>query len=107
MQNKIRGRLNIALLVYNVYKLVYLFFKSTFPVLRDENTLYGIPIFHAYAHNINCQLHFNPRYVTGFGLTDGEVYMLNIKSYVILKAQITFPFREQKDFGVLQMGLCQ
>jgi hypothetical protein len=73
MQNKTRGNLHIALLVYNVYKLIYLFFKSAFPVLKDENTLYGIPIFHAYAHNINCQLQFNPRYVAGFGLTDGEV----------------------------------
>ncbi|KAL0142004.1 hypothetical protein V8B55DRAFT_1330595, partial [Mucor lusitanicus] len=45
---------------------------ATFPVLKSEDTLFAIPIFHVYAHNIHCQLHSNPRYIAGFGLTDGE-----------------------------------
>jgi hypothetical protein len=33
---------------------------------------YAIPVFHAYGHNFQCQLRFNPRNIEGFGLTDGE-----------------------------------
>ena len=32
----------------------------------------GTPIFHAYAHEANCQHRYNPRALTGFGLADGE-----------------------------------
>lgn len=33
---------------------------------------WAIPIFHAYGHNLACQLKYLPRRIEGFGMTDGE-----------------------------------
>jgi hypothetical protein len=32
----------------------------------------AVPVFHSYAHKLQCQLKYNPRRVEGTGLTDGE-----------------------------------
>ncbi|TYJ52241.1 hypothetical protein B9479_007147 [Cryptococcus floricola] len=32
----------------------------------------AVSVFHAFAHDWPCQLYYNPRYITGFGLSDGE-----------------------------------
>ncbi|KAI9325811.1 hypothetical protein BD770DRAFT_291820, partial [Pilaira anomala] len=34
--------------------------------------IYAVPIFHAFAHVMSCQLKYHPRYVKGFGNADGE-----------------------------------
>ncbi|KAI8390221.1 hypothetical protein BD560DRAFT_319709, partial [Blakeslea trispora] len=33
---------------------------------------YGVTAFHAYAHNMACQVKYNPKYIPEFGYTDGE-----------------------------------
>ncbi|PLW49417.1 hypothetical protein PCASD_01979 [Puccinia coronata f. sp. avenae] len=40
----------------------------------DDTGLMGscCPVFHAYAHEWGCQVKYNPRYQTGWGLSDGE-----------------------------------
>ncbi|GAA5808690.1 hypothetical protein MFLAVUS_002084 [Mucor flavus] len=40
--------------------------EEEFPAIKD-NILYAVPVFHAYAHSVNCQVKFNPRYIPGFG----------------------------------------
>ncbi|KAI8143101.1 hypothetical protein BJV82DRAFT_613516 [Fennellomyces sp. T-0311] len=32
----------------------------------------AVGIFHAYAHKPSCQVEYNPKYISGFGMTDGE-----------------------------------
>ncbi|CAO0794119.1 unnamed protein product [Mucor circinelloides] len=59
-------------IMYDIACLCQSRLEAAFPLLKSEDTLYAIPIFHAYAHNIHCQLQYNPRYIVGFGLTDGE-----------------------------------
>ncbi|KAI8390063.1 hypothetical protein BD560DRAFT_442639 [Blakeslea trispora] len=46
--------------------------EKAFPSLASCNTQYAVPIFHAHAHNMHCQMQYNPRYIDHFGLTDGE-----------------------------------
>ncbi|XP_065893420.1 uncharacterized protein [Dysidea avara] len=38
-----------------------------------EGFEFAIPVFHAYGHTSQCQILRNPRNITGFGLSDGEV----------------------------------
>ncbi|KAI8327756.1 hypothetical protein BC941DRAFT_364378, partial [Chlamydoabsidia padenii] len=45
------------------------------------NIKLALGIFHSYAHSIDCQAKFSPRYLTGFGLTDGE-WMERLWSYL-------------------------
>ncbi|XP_033108953.1 uncharacterized protein LOC117110364, partial [Anneissia japonica] len=47
-----------------------------------------IPIFHCYGHQASCQVEFNPRRTTGFGLTDGEG-IERLWSYLRCFARIT------------------
>eukprot|EP00112_Aurelia_sp_Birch-Aquarium-sp1_P007292 Seg1794.4 transcript_id=Seg1794.4/GoldUCD/mRNA.D3Y31 product="hypothetical protein" protein_id=Seg1794.4/GoldUCD/D3Y31 len=50
--------------------------KSHLLVNHQQHLLHkvtlAIPIFHCYGHKMACQVLFNPRRMTGFGLTDGE-----------------------------------
>lgn len=52
------------------------------------NSLYAVTAFHAYAHTVNCQVLYNPRYVNGLGLTGTrinfrmKIFCLNISKYV-------------------------
>lgn len=32
----------------------------------------AVSVFHAFAHEMTCQVEYNPRFIDGFGLTDGE-----------------------------------
>ncbi|GAA5804765.1 hypothetical protein HPULCUR_010272 [Helicostylum pulchrum] len=45
--------------------------ESTFPQLKGSSR-YAVTAFHAYAHTASCQALFHPRYIDGFGHTDGE-----------------------------------
>ncbi|XP_065900756.1 uncharacterized protein [Dysidea avara] len=38
-----------------------------------ESFEFAIPVFHVYGHTSQCQIIRNPRNITGFGLSDGEV----------------------------------
>ncbi|KAI9365285.1 hypothetical protein BD770DRAFT_468949 [Pilaira anomala] len=52
---------------------IYLFKRlEVFPQLKDKGAIYAVPIFHAFAHVMSCQLKYHPRYVKGFGNADGE-----------------------------------
>lgn len=42
--------------------------KKEFPILVGKS-LYAVTAFHAYAHTVNCQVKYNPRYMDGFGNT--------------------------------------
>ncbi|KAI8329087.1 hypothetical protein BD560DRAFT_342211, partial [Blakeslea trispora] len=33
---------------------------------------YDVTAFHAYAHNMACQVKYNPKFIPEFGYTDGE-----------------------------------
>ncbi|KAI8338334.1 hypothetical protein BD560DRAFT_440099 [Blakeslea trispora] len=46
--------------------------EKAFPSLASCNTHYAVLIFHAPAHNMHCQMQYNPKYIDHFGLTDGE-----------------------------------
>lgn len=61
-------------LMYDVVCQCQTRLEKEFPILKDEDTKYAVPIFHSYAHDINCQMTYNPRYSDDgfFGLTDGE-----------------------------------
>lgn len=37
-----------------------------------ENSRFALTVFHAYGHKFECQVDYNPRYIEGFGMTDGE-----------------------------------
>jgi hypothetical protein len=37
-----------------------------------ESSQFTLPVLHCYGHQIHCQVEYSPRYLTGFGLTDGE-----------------------------------
>ncbi|ORY93787.1 hypothetical protein BCR43DRAFT_346228 [Syncephalastrum racemosum] len=43
-----------------------------FPALQESQGTVAIGVFHAYAHSVECQVEYNPRYLHGLGLTDGE-----------------------------------
>lgn len=46
--------------------------EQRFPVIKSRNVKYGVSVFHAYAHSMHCQVEFHPRFIPGFGYTDGE-----------------------------------
>ncbi|KAL9546848.1 hypothetical protein PS6_007444 [Mucor atramentarius] len=46
--------------------------EESIPLVLGHDTIYGVTIFHALAHSVNCQVKYFPRYVTNMGLTDGE-----------------------------------
>ncbi|KAI8138651.1 hypothetical protein BJV82DRAFT_522983 [Fennellomyces sp. T-0311] len=46
--------------------------ETTFLEIKDNGCNMAIGIFHAYAHTMKCQVKYNPRYVEGYSLTDGE-----------------------------------
>ncbi|KAI9467708.1 hypothetical protein BDB00DRAFT_740663, partial [Zychaea mexicana] len=64
----IARRIKLAIQVCTV---VYYYFIIPLRGLLN-NTKIAVSVFHAYAHLIKCQVDYNPRYVKGFGLTDGE-----------------------------------
>nr|XP_026696040.1 uncharacterized protein LOC108950923 isoform X2 [Ciona intestinalis] len=37
-----------------------------------QKLAFAVPVFHGYGHNMDCQIKYNPRRKTGFGLTEGE-----------------------------------
>lgn len=37
-----------------------------------DSSRYALTVFHAYGHKFDCQVKFNPRFIEGFGFTDGE-----------------------------------
>lgn len=41
-------------------------------MVGGENFGLAIGVFHAYTHSMPCQLKFNPRYLEGWGLINGE-----------------------------------
>ncbi|KAI7856125.1 hypothetical protein BDC45DRAFT_567627 [Circinella umbellata] len=45
---------------------------SSFEDLRGVDTNFAVSVFHAYAHSMQCQVRYNPRYMKGLGLTDSE-----------------------------------
>ncbi|KAI8150397.1 hypothetical protein BJV82DRAFT_662478 [Fennellomyces sp. T-0311] len=47
-------------------------FKTALNTHFGELGKLAIGVFHSYAHSIDCQLDFNPRYIIGLGLSDGE-----------------------------------
>lgn len=61
-----------------VTSLVSSFFKHdneiqrNFPTLENGEAKVAVGVFHAYAHSMACQVNYNPRFLKGFGLTDGE-----------------------------------
>ena len=38
----------------------------------SDRCSFAVALFHAFGHRIQCQVVYNPRYRTGFGLTNGE-----------------------------------
>ncbi|KAI8139238.1 hypothetical protein BJV82DRAFT_522229, partial [Fennellomyces sp. T-0311] len=47
--------------------------KKAFPELvKNDKFGMAIGVFHAYTHSMSCQLKFNPRYLEGWGLINGE-----------------------------------
>ncbi|GAN00663.1 conserved hypothetical protein [Mucor ambiguus] len=46
--------------------------EESIPLVNRHDPIYGVAIFHALAHSLNCQVKFFPRYVSGMALTDGE-----------------------------------
>ncbi|KAI9251945.1 hypothetical protein BDA99DRAFT_608054 [Phascolomyces articulosus] len=45
---------------------------ATFDKLNENDTKFSVSVFHAFSHNIQCQIRYNPRYMEGLGLSDGE-----------------------------------
>ncbi|KAI9484791.1 hypothetical protein BDB00DRAFT_110991 [Zychaea mexicana] len=81
----------IEALMYDIACRIKSAIRSNFPELRDENnTKIAVSVFHAYAHSIKCQVDYNPRYVKGLGLTDGEG-MERLWSYLGQFVSITRP----------------
>jgi hypothetical protein len=37
-----------------------------------ESSQFALPVLHCYGHKMHCQVEYSRRYLTGFGLTDGE-----------------------------------
>ncbi|PLW57159.1 hypothetical protein PCANC_03098 [Puccinia coronata f. sp. avenae] len=49
---------------------------------QDRGRLsFGTSVFHAYVHNWTCQLEYNPRFNTGWGLSDGEGLERGLSGY--------------------------
>ncbi|KAK4699766.1 hypothetical protein P7C70_g6489, partial [Phenoliferia sp. Uapishka_3] len=46
--------------------------KIFVPEIASGRLGIALAVFHAFAHNWLCQMSFNPRFLLGFGLTDGE-----------------------------------
>ncbi|KAK4518574.1 phenylalanyl-tRNA synthetase alpha subunit, mitochondrial [Mucor velutinosus] len=46
--------------------------EESVPLINRHDLIYGVAIFHALAHSLNCQVKYFPRYVKGMALTDGE-----------------------------------
>ncbi|KAI8337864.1 hypothetical protein BD560DRAFT_413032, partial [Blakeslea trispora] len=59
-------------IMYDIICLVKSNLERTFPDLMMNGTWYGLTAFHAYAHNMACQVSYNLRYIQNFGYTDGE-----------------------------------
>jgi hypothetical protein len=59
--------------VYDIGCTLKKFFvaRKLFPDCIDR-MMFATAVFHSYVHDWPCQLQFNPRYNTGWGLTDGE-----------------------------------
>ena len=58
---------------------------------------YGVTVFHAFGHKFSCQVRYNPRYIEGFGMTDGEGmerFWLHLSGYVKLTRTMTRANRE-------------
>ncbi|KAI8326781.1 hypothetical protein EDC96DRAFT_590540 [Choanephora cucurbitarum] len=56
-----------------MYDIVCMVKKNLeFPYLKENDTWYAVTAFHAYAHNMACQVRYNPKYISNFGYTDGE-----------------------------------
>ncbi|KAI9484485.1 hypothetical protein BDB00DRAFT_933633 [Zychaea mexicana] len=47
-------------------------FKQAFPNFAQAGSQMAVSVFHAYAHSMSCQVDYHPRFISGFGLTDGE-----------------------------------
>ena len=86
-----------------------------------EKTEFAIPVFHAYGHKLSCQvqvrvhmhvlmshnfsqIEFNPRNISGFGLSDGEV-MERLWSYLRRFSPMTKEMRPSHRIDVLTDGL--
>jgi hypothetical protein len=37
-----------------------------------DKSQFALPVLHCYGHKMHCQVEYSPRYLAGFGLTDGE-----------------------------------
>ncbi|CAK8672115.1 unnamed protein product [Clavelina lepadiformis] len=64
-ENKIRVFYDIACKLKG-----HLQVRKNFAILNKIT--FAVPVFHSYGHIFSCQKQFNPRFLDGFGLTDGE-----------------------------------
>lgn len=52
---------------------IYLLQRNQFATERAANRLvFGTSLFHSFVHEWSCQLDYNPRLNSGWGLSDGE-----------------------------------
>lgn len=58
-------------LMYDIICLSKKRIEEIFPELKGR-AIYAVSVFHAFAHVMSCQMKYHPRYVSGFGYTDGE-----------------------------------
>ncbi|CAO3644813.1 unnamed protein product [Mucor hiemalis] len=58
-------------LMYDIICLSKKQIENTFPKI-DERAIYAVSVFHAFAHIMSCQMKYHPKYINGFGHTDGE-----------------------------------
>ncbi|CAO3657008.1 unnamed protein product [Mucor hiemalis] len=58
-------------LMYDIICLSKKQIEETFPDI-SERAIYAVSVFHAFAHIMSCQMKYHPKYINGFGRTDGE-----------------------------------
>ncbi|KAL9536506.1 hypothetical protein MBANPS3_012603 [Mucor bainieri] len=59
-------------IMYDIVCLIEKRLKEELPELRESNAFLALSVFHAFAHNSECQMHYNPQFLEGFGRTTGE-----------------------------------
>ncbi|KAI8137546.1 hypothetical protein BJV82DRAFT_525032, partial [Fennellomyces sp. T-0311] len=66
--SKVGGKKNIDIM----YDVGCRFDKTLKVILIDWDGKCAVGIFHAYAHSASCQVEYNPKYASSFGMADGE-----------------------------------
>lgn len=67
---------NVCLKPYNItYDIMCRIKNSVKRLIPSEvaaQSQFALPVLHCYGHQMHCQMEYSPRYLPGFGLTDGE-----------------------------------